>query len=95
MEFLRKNCLSRLDSMVTTMTPVTTHFLGKNVLNYCKSLVSDKNKVEPIPSIYFEIYIACHELKEKYFRSYHSSIFKIINNDEYLIEFDVENAKNK
>jgi hypothetical protein len=81
--------------MVTTMTPVNTHFLGNNMLDYCKSLISDKNKVEPIPSIFFEIYTGCHKHKEKYYRSYHSSVIRIINNDDYVIEFDAENAKNK
>jgi len=81
--------------MITTMTPVSTHFLGQNMLNYCKSLLLDTIKVEPIPSVYFEIYNGCHKLKDKYFRSYHSSVVRIINNDDYVIEFNEENAKNK
>ncbi|XP_025208895.1 senecionine N-oxygenase-like isoform X1 [Melanaphis sacchari] len=95
LEFLRKNCLSRLDYMATMMTPVNTHYLGIKLLSYCKSLISDKIKVEPIPSIFFEIYMACHEHKIKYYRSYHSSVIRIINNNNFVIEFNVENAKNK
>lgn len=81
--------------MITAMTPVSTHFLGKNMLDYCKSLLLDTIKVEPIPPIYFEICNECHKLKDKYHRSYHSSVVRIINNDDYVIEFDSKNAKNK
>jgi len=77
------------------MAPVNTHFIGNCVLDYCKSLILDKIKVEPIPSVFFEIYNGCNIHKQKYFRSYHSSVIRIINNDDYVIEFDEENAKNK
>ncbi|XP_015363477.1 PREDICTED: senecionine N-oxygenase-like [Diuraphis noxia] len=95
LEFLRKNCSSRLDCMIAMMSPVSTHFLGENMSEYCKSLILDKIKVEPIPPIYFEIYNECHKLKNKYYRTYRSMVIRIVDNDDYVIELDAENAKTK
>lgn len=79
----------------TTMTAVNTHLLGINLLNYCKSLLLDNIKVEPIPPVFFEIYNECYKLKAKHFRSYHSSVIRIVDTDHFVIEYDEENAKNK
>lgn len=81
--------------MIKMMSPVSTHFLGNNMLNYCNSLILDKIKVEPIPPVYFEIYDRCHQLKDKYYRSYRSMVVRIVDNDDYVIELDEENAKTK
>lgn len=70
------------------MQAVSTHTAGKNLTNYCESLVSEEINVEPIPRIIFEVYKGCHELVDKYFLSYHSAVFKIVDSDNYLIEFD-------
>jgi len=81
--------------MIAMMSPVSTHFLGEKMADYCKSLILDKIKVEPIPPIYFEIYNECHKLKNKYYRSYRSLVIRIVDNDDYVIEFNAENAKIK
>lgn len=77
------------------MTPVNTHFIGDSLFEYCESLALEECKVEPIPSVFFEIYWKCGALKRKYYRSYHSAVFKILENDEYIVEFDENTAKNK
>lgn len=77
------------------MIAVRTHVIGHYLFEYCKSLTCEEIKVEPIPRIIFEAYDGCKKLREKHFRSYHSAVFKIIDNDNYTIEFDEKKAKNK
>lgn len=77
------------------MTAVKTHVIGHYLYDYCKSLTCEEIKVEPIPQIIFEAYDGCKELKTKYFRSFHSAVFRILDDDNYTIEFDEKNAKNK
>lgn len=77
------------------MTAVNTHFLGDYLSDYCKSLALEEIKVEPIPQIIFKAYSGNNIFKKKYHRSYHSAVFKIVDDDNYLIEFDENNAKNK
>lgn len=77
------------------MVAVNTHVLGDYLFDYCKSLWSEEIKVEPIPQVIFKAHDGCSELREKFHRSYHSAIFKFIDNDIYDIEFDEKNIKNK
>lgn len=77
------------------MIAVNTHVIGHYLFDYCKSLWNEEIKVEPIPRIIFKAYDGCKTLRETYFRSYHSAVFKIIDNDNYTIEFDEKKAKNK
>lgn len=77
------------------MIPVNTHVIAHYLYDYCKSLATEEVKVEPIPEIIFEVYQGCNEFKAKHFRSFHSAVFKIIDDDNYSIEFDEKNAKNK
>lgn len=77
------------------MIAVNTHVIGNYLFDYCKSLTCEEIKVEPIPQIIFEAYNGCSKLRETYYRSYHSAVFKIVGNDKYTIEFDEKKAKNK
>lgn len=87
MEFLRIKHASREDWMIA----VNTHYLGKSMFDYCKSLSLEEIKVESIPLIFFKVYEGCHKLKEKNCNSYRSAIFTIVDNDNYLIKFDDNN----
>lgn len=77
------------------MTAVDTHFVGDCLDDYCKSLTQEEVKVEPIPRIIFDVYSETVELRKKYNRTYHAAVFKIVDDDNYVIEFDWNNAKNK
>lgn len=77
------------------MTAVNTHFLGDYLADYCTSLSQEEIKVEPIPQIIFKAYSGNNILKNKHHRSYQSAVFRIIDDDNYLIEFDEKNAKDK
>lgn len=77
------------------MTAVNTHFVGDCLNDYCKSLMQEEVKIEPIPRILFNVYSETAKLRERYNRTYHTALFKIIDDDNYVIEFDENNAKNK
>lgn len=77
------------------MTAANTHILGDYLVDYCKSLSYEEIKVEPIPRVIFEAHDGCSELRDKYYRSYHSAVFKFIDDDNYKIEFDEKNSKYK
>lgn len=91
MEFLRKNRFSRED----WMSAASTHRAAENLPDYCKSLATEEIEVEPIPRVVFEAHKGCHELTDKYFMSYHSAVFKIVDDDTYQIEIDENNLKSK
>lgn len=76
------------------MTAVDTHFLGDYLNDYCKSLV-EEIEIEPIPRIIFDAYDGCSKLRSNYYRSYQSAVFRIVDDENYTIEFDEKNATNK
>lgn len=88
MEFIRNN----YSANEVWMTPVYTHVVGHYLLDYCKSLAQEEIKIEPIPMIIFETYWGCQKLRENYFRSYRSAVFRIVDSNNFLIELD-ENVK--
>lgn len=90
LEFLRKNCFSREDWMIA----VNSHVIGETLFNYCKSLTVEEINVEPVPQIIFDQYRGCGNLRETHFRSYRSAIFKVLDDERYLIQFDENPAKN-
>lgn len=77
------------------MTAVDTHVLGDYLFDYCKSLWSEEIKVEPVPWVIFKAHDGCSELRDNFFRSYHSAIFRFVDSDNYKIEFDEKSLKNK
>lgn len=77
------------------MTAVSTHLVGDSLFDYCESLTREEVKIEPIPRILFDIYWEGRNFKEKYSRSYHSAVFRIVDDHTYLLEFDEKSAKNK
>lgn len=76
------------------MAAVDTHFVGDYLGDYCKSLMQEV-KIEPIPQIIFDVYSTTIKIREKYNRTYHSAVFKIVDDNNYVVEFDENNAKNK
>lgn len=77
------------------MTAVSTHIVRNSLFDYCESLAREEVKIEPIPQIFFDIYSECTKLKEKYSQSFHSAVFRIVDDNSYLLEFDEKSAKNK
>jgi len=92
-EFLRKRRSSSTTADLE-MTAVSTHFLGHYIVDYCKSLAEEIG-VEPIPQIIFNAYNGCNRLRTSHYRTYHSAVFRIVDEDNYVIEFDEKNATDK
>lgn len=76
------------------MKAVNTHVVGHYLLDYCKSLALEEIKIEPIPMIIFEAYWGCQKLRNDHFQSYRSAVFRIVDSNNYFIEFD-ENITKK
>lgn len=76
------------------MIAAKSNVLRETVFDYCKSLTVEEIKVEPIPQIIFEQFRECGKLREKFFRSYRSAIFRVVNDERFSIEFDENDAKN-
>ncbi|XP_050540123.1 senecionine N-oxygenase-like isoform X2 [Daktulosphaira vitifoliae] len=67
------------------MIPVKSHFIGNCLHDYCYSLANEI-QIEPIPSIYFEIYNSCQQIRDLYSKTYHSAVFRIIDNTNHVVE---------